>query len=57
MDIYLFILTTLMVLIFAGTNFRGFRTKSRKFVPAKYLDLSKPRKLIPAKFFFKKSDL
>ena len=49
-----------MVLIFAGTNFRrirGFRTKSRKFVPAKYLDLSKPRKLVPAKFFFQKSDL
>ena len=42
-----------------GNNFRGFcgfRTKSRKFVPAKCLDLSKPRKLIPAKFFFKKSD-
>ena len=56
MDIYLFILTTLMVLIFAGTNFRGFRTKSRKFVPAKCLDLSKPRKLIPANFFFKKLD-
>ena len=37
---------TLMVLIFAGTNFRGFRgfrTKSRKFVPAKCLDLSKPQ--------------
>ena len=49
-------LATLMVLIFTGTNFRGFRTKSRKFVPAKCLDLSKPRKLIPAKFFFKKSD-
>ena len=43
-----------------GTNFRGFGgfcTKSRKFVPAKCLDLSKPRKLIPARFFFKKSDL
>ena len=46
-----------MVLIFVGTNFRGFRTKSRKFVPTKCLDLSKLRKLIPAKFFFKKLDL
>ena len=35
-------LATLMVLIFMGTNFRGVRTKSRKFVPAKCLDLSKP---------------
>ena len=37
-------------------GFRGFRTKSRKFVPARCLDLSKPQKLIPAEFFFKKSD-
>ena len=49
-------LATLMVLIFTGTNFCGFRTKSRKFVPAKCLDLSKLRKLIPTKFFFTKSD-
>ena len=47
---------TLMVLIFADTNFHGFRKKSRQFVPAKCLDLSKPQKLIPAKFFFRKSD-
>ena len=41
-----------MVLIFAGINFRAFRSfcpKSPKFVPTKYSILLKPRKLIPAK--------
>ena len=43
---------TLVVLIFAGINFRAFRgfcPKSRKFVSTKYSILLKSQKLIPAK--------
>ena len=51
-----FVLHTLRVEIFAGINFRAFRGfshKSRKFVPAKNLNLLNPRKLITAKIFFR----
>ena len=50
--VFVRIVSTLREIIFAGTDFHGFRgflSNPRKLIPAKNLFCLKPRKLVPAK--------